>query len=156
MRNNDNQPACRNSTPASCFTLSSGKGNIDLPLPLPPTSRRDKARRKGQLGGLVTYLRHGSEYYSRIGRMGGRPKQRTLNQLRQQAGSGEINKKGDCGYTNGDFSKLSLTNLRGLFRLRRAESSLASKNITEEVQLEKTEDTKRGRGLRLASPLHNY
>jgi len=82
MRNRDNNPTCRNSTPASLISFL-GEGNIDLPLA-----------------------------------------------TRHQSVSREP---------------------RGLFRLRQAESSLVFQNNNQEVQLERTGDTKRGRG-RLTSP----
>ena len=43
-------------------------------------NRRDA----GRIGGLQTYLRHGKEHMSGMGEKGGRPRVRTLNELRQQ------------------------------------------------------------------------
>lgn len=67
-------------------------------------------RRAGQLGGLQTYLRYGSEGMIERGEKGGRPKLPKLEQLRQQSASAVQNEERGGRLPNG-------TNLKELKRL---------------------------------------
>lgn len=53
-------------------------------------SYKGKKQRAGQLGGLTTLMRYGKDYFSRVGKLGGRPSLPTLTELRRQQSAPEI------------------------------------------------------------------
>jgi len=73
----------------------------------------EKRRRAGQLGGLQTCLRYGRDYMVSVGRLGGRPRLPTLEELRQQT-AGARNYFEGGRLPNGN----SLQELKRLYRLQ--------------------------------------
>lgn len=75
-----------------------------------PTTLREKRRRAGRLGGLQTALRYSKEQRIEWGRLGGRPRLPTIEELRQQAAP--ENNNGGSRLPNG------LKELKELYKLR--------------------------------------
>ena len=73
---------------------------------------REKRRVAGRLGGLQTFRRYGSEHMSTIGKLGGRPKSPTLEELRQKIAPSSKTKEGAMSSIG------SLKELKRLFKLR--------------------------------------
>ena len=66
----------------------------------------------GRLGGLQTYLRHGSEHMAEIGRLGGRPRLPTRQQSASQDSFHRLNNGKEERLPNG------LRKLKTLYRLQ--------------------------------------
>ena len=78
---------------------------------------QQKRQRAGQLGGLTTHLRHGSSHMAAVGSLGGRPRLKTLDELRQQSAAETKKIKGGNTQFNGTETN-NLVALKRLFRER--------------------------------------
>lgn len=72
-------------------------------------------REAGQLGGITTLTTHGRGFYSAIGKLGGRPRAYTLDEVRQQSAS-STNKEMEA------WLPTNLKELKMLYRLRKSSS----------------------------------
>ena len=70
--------------------------------------------RPGQAGGHATLVQYGSAYYSRIGRLGGRPRSLTLGEIKQRRASSAGDLKKEVVHGEG----LSLAKLKRLYAER--------------------------------------
>jgi len=85
--------------------------------------RMNNKARAGSIGGNVTLERYGVNYYSEIGKLGGRPRLLTISELRQQSASRQIKEggNGDNLHKGGSpigVMKLTKTPLNNLSLLR--------------------------------------
>ena len=58
---------------------------------------QDKRRRAGRMGGMVTYFRYGSEGMAERGRLGGRPRSITIDDIRQSQSLNATESKNEGG-----------------------------------------------------------
>jgi len=75
----------------------------------------------GQLGGIITLIKHGQDFYSDIGAKGGRPRDPTLAEVKRQQSAAE--------FTNLEGGRLpnDLRELRVLYELKRSIDSRTNK-----------------------------
>ena len=71
--------------------------------------------RQGVSGGLATLTRYGLEYYRRIGRMGGRPRSQTIDDIKRRTASSANDIKKEVMHGKG----LPLKELKRLYAERR-------------------------------------
>lgn len=60
---------------------------------MPANAVNPQKQKAGIIGGLQTFLRHGPEHMRTIGRLGGRPKSPTLEDLIRRTASSELKKE---------------------------------------------------------------
>ena len=82
-------------------------------MPQPATDLSEKRRAAGSLGGIQNYLRYGHEEMVRRGKLGGRPRAKTIDDIiGQQSASSNNDKKG------GMSSTANLKEMKRLVKLR--------------------------------------
>lgn len=76
----------------------------------------DYHRRNGRLGGLQTALRHGSDHYRKMGKIGGRHRKPTLDELKAMTAPEEITKE--------EILSAALPRLKVLYRIKQGDGAI--------------------------------